>query len=132
MYSGLMKRDRSAFCPTRGAFLLQTFVVIDSSLTGLRDPAQARQSVAVPGSRLHSYERMVTLAALVCFAANSLLCRYALGEGLMDAATFITIRLAVASLVVLTGIALTLPMPESWRVQWRSVVARLPSFRAAS
>lgn len=43
---------------------------------------------------------MITLAALVCFAANSLLCRYALGEGLIDAATFTTVRLVAGALTL--------------------------------
>lgn len=43
---------------------------------------------------------MQTLAALVCFAANSLLCRYALGEGLIDAASFTTIRIAAGALTL--------------------------------
>jgi drug/metabolite transporter (DMT)-like permease len=42
----------------------------------------------------------LTLAALVCFAANSLLCRYALGEGLIDAATFTTLRLAAGAVTL--------------------------------
>jgi drug/metabolite transporter (DMT)-like permease len=40
---------------------------------------------------------MMTVAALVCFAANSLLCRFALGEGWIDAATFTTVRLAAGA-----------------------------------
>ena len=43
---------------------------------------------------------MMTVAALVCFAANSLLCRFALGEGWIDAATFTTIRLAAGALTL--------------------------------
>lgn len=43
---------------------------------------------------------MAILAALLCFAANSLLCRYALGEGLIDAATFTTVRLAAGALTL--------------------------------
>jgi drug/metabolite transporter (DMT)-like permease len=43
---------------------------------------------------------MITLAALVCFAANSLLCRYALGEALIDAATFTTVRLTAGALTL--------------------------------
>lgn len=43
---------------------------------------------------------MTTLAALVCFAANSLLCRHALGEGWIDAATFTTVRLAAGAVAL--------------------------------
>ncbi len=36
---------------------------------------------------------VLTTAALVGFAANSLLCRLALGEGAIDPASFTTVRL---------------------------------------
>jgi drug/metabolite transporter (DMT)-like permease len=47
----------------------------------------------------------LTLGALVCFAANSLLARAALGSGLVDAATFTSVRLASGAvfLAVLAG-----------------------------
>jgi len=47
-----------------------------------------------------------TTAALTAFAANSVLCRMALGEGAMDAASFSTIRLAsgAAMLLLLSGL----------------------------
>ena len=35
---------------------------------------------------------LLTLIAMIAFAANSLLCRLALGEGLIDAASFTAIR----------------------------------------
>jgi hypothetical protein len=35
---------------------------------------------------------MLTVIAVVAFAANSLLCRQALGHGLIDAATFTSVR----------------------------------------
>ena len=44
---------------------------------------------------------VLTLVALVAFAANSLLARAALRQNLLDAATFTTLRL-VAGAVVLT------------------------------
>ena len=45
---------------------------------------------------------MITLVALVCFAANSLLCRYALdgSPGMIDAATFTTVRLAAGAVTL--------------------------------
>ncbi len=43
----------------------------------------------------------LTLAALVSFALNSLLCRAALGSGLIDAVTFTLIRLATGAAVLL-------------------------------
>ncbi len=50
----------------------------------------------------------LTAAAMTCFAANSLLCRAALGRGLVDAASFTTVRLlsgaiALGILVRLNG-----------------------------
>ena len=42
-----------------------------------------------------------TLLTLVAFAANSLLCRAALGEGRIDAATFTGVRLVSGALMLL-------------------------------
>lgn len=47
------------------------------------------------------YYVVLTGAALVAFAANSVLCRLALGEGLIDAAGFSVIRLLSGALVLL-------------------------------
>jgi len=43
---------------------------------------------------------MLASTAMVCFAANSLLCRLALGPGLADAATFTTLRVLSAAIVL--------------------------------
>jgi len=63
----------------------------------------------------------LTLVAMFAFAANSLLCRMALGEGLIDAASFTTVR-------VLSGaITLALILLPRWRAHgrdradWRTV-----------
>lgn len=40
---------------------------------------------------------MLTAVAMLCFAANSLLCRLALAPGLVDAATFTTLRVLSAA-----------------------------------
>jgi drug/metabolite transporter (DMT)-like permease len=40
---------------------------------------------------------MLTAAAMLCFAANSLLCRLALAPGLVDAATFTSLRVVTAA-----------------------------------
>ena len=45
---------------------------------------------------------LLTAAAMVAFAANSVLCRLALGAGLIDAATFATVR-TVAGALLLAG-----------------------------
>lgn len=43
---------------------------------------------------------LLTIAALIAFAANSLLCRAALGVGAIDAATFTAVRLGAGALVL--------------------------------
>ena len=43
---------------------------------------------------------MLTVIAVVTFAANSLLCRQALGHGLIDAATFTSVRVLSGALTL--------------------------------
>ena len=43
---------------------------------------------------------LLTLVAVVAFAANSVLCRLALGEGLIDAASFATVRVMAGALIL--------------------------------
>lgn len=50
----------------------------------------------------------LTLAALLAFAANSILCRLALGQGLIDAASFTTTR-------VVSGAVMLLLLTRPWR-----------------
>jgi drug/metabolite transporter (DMT)-like permease len=63
---------------------------------------------------------LLTLVAMFAFAANSLLCRMALGEGLIDAASFATVRVCSGALT------LSLILLPRWRahgrapVDWRS------------
>ena len=73
-------------------------------------PTQSRSGCAlaaetrfVQGQRTLLWTGTCTCLALLAFAANSLLCRRALGDGLIDAAGFSTIRLA-AGAVALMGI----------------------------
>ena len=49
---------------------------------------------------------LLTLAALVAFASNSLLCRIALRDGSIDPATFSTVRLASGAAVLLGLVAM--------------------------
>ncbi|MGI9260111.1 MAG: hypothetical protein ACR2QQ_14860, partial [Gammaproteobacteria bacterium] len=42
----------------------------------------------------------LTAVAMMAFAANSLLCRMALGEGAIDAASFATIRVASGAMIL--------------------------------
>jgi drug/metabolite transporter (DMT)-like permease len=66
---------------------------------------------------------LLTLLAMLAFAANSLLCRLALGQDSIDAATFATVR------VISGAIVLALVMLPRWRVRkraavdWRAVAA---------
>lgn len=63
----------------------------------------------------------LTAAAMVAFAANSVLCRLALGAGLIDAASFATVR-TVAGAVLLGVILLLRSGKRTDRPNWRSVV----------
>ena len=63
----------------------------------------------------------LTLAALVAFAANSLLCRAALGHGLIDAASFTTVRV-VSGAVVLALVA-RVGAGERAKGSWASAAA---------
>ena len=64
----------------------------------------------------------LTALAMMAFAANSVLCRLALGDGLIDAASFATVRVGSGALV------LTLMMAPRWRknrrsrADWRAVL----------
>lgn len=63
----------------------------------------------------------LTAAAMAAFAANSVLCRLALGASLIDAASFATIR--TVSGAVILGIILTLrPGKVRAKPDWRSIV----------
>ncbi len=66
-------------------------------------------------SRLDGGTAGLTLAALVAFAANSILTRMALGAGLLDAASFTTIRLCSGALVLALLAARQLGNPAAWR-----------------
>jgi drug/metabolite transporter (DMT)-like permease len=64
--------------------------------------ARPRYTTAVPALRI----AILTAASLVCFAANSLLCRAALRPGLVDAATFTAVRIASGAAVLALVLAL--------------------------
>ena len=65
---------------------------------------------------------VLTTVAMVAFAANSILCRLALGVGLIDAASFATIR-TISGALVLAGILRLRQKPVTARPDWRSVLA---------
>ena len=52
----------------------------------------------------------LTAGALVCFALNSLLCRAALGSGLIDATSFTLVRLVSGAVALLLIAALYLSL----------------------
>lgn len=66
---------------------------------------------------------LLTILAMFAFAANSLLCRLALGEGLIDAASFTTFRLLFGTMTLLIF------MFPVWRergrmaTDWRTVIS---------
>jgi drug/metabolite transporter (DMT)-like permease len=59
---------------------------------------------------------------MVAFAANSVLCRLALGEGLIDAASFTSIRMLAGAAVLALVLAMRRPVPPR-PADWRPVVA---------
>ena len=65
---------------------------------------------------------LFTAAALVCFAANSLLTRGALGHGLLDAPAFTIVRLATGA-VMLAILLRARPTPPAQAGTWVSAIA---------
>ena len=64
---------------------------------------------------------VLTAAAMVAFAANSVLCRLALGAGLIDAASFATIR-TISGAIMLGVILLLRRRAVTAKPDWRSVL----------
>jgi drug/metabolite transporter (DMT)-like permease len=67
---------------------------------------------------------LLTVVTMLAFAANSLLCRLALGQELIDAATFTTVRV-ISGAVTLSVIVLLRrrKQHDRGRVDWRTVAA---------
>jgi drug/metabolite transporter (DMT)-like permease len=65
----------------------------------------------------------LTTLAMIAFAANTLLCRMALGEGVIDAASFTLIRLDSGALVLLPLVLLARRAPTPARPDWIAPVA---------
>lgn len=65
---------------------------------------------------------ILTAVAMVAFAANSVLCRLALGAGLIDAASFASIRVLAGAAVLALVLAWRRPAVAG-TADWRSVVA---------
>jgi drug/metabolite transporter (DMT)-like permease len=72
--------------------------------------------------RMRANTLFLTAAAMVAFAANSVLCRLALGAGLIDAASFATVR-TIAGALLLAGILLVRRRTVRAAPNWRSVIA---------
>ncbi len=66
---------------------------------------------------------LLTLLAMVAFAANSLLCRLALGEELIDPASFTSVRVVSGALVLSALVALRSSPGSKWQFDWRAVGA---------
>lgn len=81
-------------------------------------------------SRLDGSTAALTLAALVAFAANSILTRMALGADQLDAASFTTIRLGSGALVLALLAAGHLRHAAAWR--GRSLVGPVALFAYAA
>ena len=65
---------------------------------------------------------ILTAAAMIAFAANSVLCRLALGAGLIDPASFASVR-TVSGAIVLGAILLVRSSRNYGKADWRSVVS---------
>lgn len=74
-----------------------------------------------PYRAMKAHTLALTSVAMVAFAANSVLCRLALGSGLIDAASFATAR-TVAGAIVLGAILLMRSSQDYGKPDWRSVV----------
>ncbi|HYW50571.1 MAG TPA: DMT family transporter [Gemmatimonadaceae bacterium] len=94
-----------------------------AGLQALRSPPAAVRRLSTPvtpaATSHDAPTALLTIAALVAFAGNSLLCRLALTRTSIDAASFTTIRIVAGAVVLLLVVRL--------RDRGRSVVLRQPS-----
>ena len=65
----------------------------------------------------------LTGIAMLAFAANSILCRMSLGSGLIDAASFTTIRLVSGALCLVAIVSLREPRWRPGRPNWLAVLS---------
>ncbi len=80
-------------------------------------PSAVAPLAASPGARTAARTVGLAAAALTCFAANSLLCRAALGAGRTDPATFTAVRLLSGAVALAALLAVTRrarPSGGSW------------------
>lgn len=64
---------------------------------------------------------LLTILAMIAFAANSILCRAALGNGLIDAVGYTSIRLASGAIVLV--LILWIKSPDSFRPKFDSIAS---------
>jgi drug/metabolite transporter (DMT)-like permease len=68
---------------------------------------------------LHPHTALLTAAAMIAFAANSVLCRLALGAGSIDAASFTSVRVISGAVVLVALVTIRrggfTPLPANWR-----------------
>jgi drug/metabolite transporter (DMT)-like permease len=72
---------------------------------------------------LNANTLLLTAVAMVAFAANSLLCRLALGAETIDAASFTTIRVIAGALTLFLICAMQRRLPTFRETTWRSPLA---------
>ncbi|MCZ6641509.1 MAG: DMT family transporter [Gammaproteobacteria bacterium] len=65
---------------------------------------------------------LLTVIAMFAFAANSLLCRLALADGLMDAATFTSVRIIAGAVTLGLIVLFRQGTRERQAANWRSIV----------
>ena len=74
--------------------------------------------------RIPSRAILLTAVAMLCFAANSILCRLALASGLIDAASFTTVRvLSGGAMLSATAYLLRGRLPRLAQVSLASALA---------
>jgi drug/metabolite transporter (DMT)-like permease len=66
---------------------------------------------------------LLTAAAMIAFAGNSLLCRFALGQGLIDAASFTLVRVVSGGIVLGSIMLLRRPARGRFVADWRAALA---------
>ena len=65
---------------------------------------------------------LLTVVAMIAFAANSLICRLALGEGLIDAASFTAVRAISGAVTLVLFVLPGWQKKEHPRVSWKSAL----------
>ena len=80
----------------------------------------AASSPATTAAKTLLTTALLTTLAMVAFAANSLLCRMALGAETMDAASFTTLRLLSGAITLVLIVRASRPTPVTTSGDWRA------------